>query len=308
MGAFLVKRILFAAITFFTILTLVFFLLRLAPGGPFDGERRLPPEIEANLLAAYDLDSPLPIQYAHYVEKLARGDLGPSLRQKDFSVNELVSAGLPVSAQLGVGALLLALALGAVSGISAGLQPGSRLDIALMSVSNINLAIPTIVAAPLLLLLFSVSLAWLPAGGADTPWHFVLPVVALALPLSADIARLLRAGVAEAASQTWVLTARAKGLPTRRILWRHILPTASIPLLSFLGPATATLLTGTVVAEQIFDLPGIGRYYVQAALNRDYTLVMGVTLVYALAILSLNLLVDLIYGLLDPRIQVSERA
>ena len=305
---YLAKRLVFAFVTLFVIVTVVFFLLRLAPGGPFDGERRMPPEIEANLKAAYDLDAPLPVQYGKFLLKLAQGDLGPSFKQKDFSVNDLIAAGLPVSSALGAAALALALLLGMGIGIAAGLRPGSTFDGVLMTASNINIAVPTIVAAPLMVLIFSVGLSWFPAGGADSAWHFVLPAVALAIPLSADIARIMRGGMAEAGLEPHVKTARSKGLPLRRIVYRHMLPVASIPLISFLGPAVAVLLTGTVVAEQVFDLPGIGRYYVQAALNRDYTLVMGVTIVYSCAILTLNLLVDIAYGLIDPRIRAATHA
>jgi len=305
MTHYLVKRLLFAVVTLFAIVTLVFFLVRAAPGGPFDGERRLPPDIEANLMAAYDLDAPLLMQYGKFLRKLASGDLGPSFQHKDFSVNDLISAGVPVSASLGALALVGALLLGAAIGVAAGLTPGSRLDGLLMATSNLNIAVPTIVAAPLLVLVFSVSLSWFPAGGADTMWHFVLPATALAIPLSAEIARLLRGSIAQVRLEPHVTTALAKGLSTPRIVFRHMLPIASIPLVSFLGPATAALLTGSVVAEQIFDLPGIGRYYVQGAINRDYTLVMGVTIVYACVILSLNLLADILYGFLDPRIRAA---
>ena len=177
-----------------------------------------------------------------------------------------------------------------------------------MATSNINIAIPTIVAAPLMVLVFSVMLSWFPAGGADTVWHFVMPAFALAIPLSADVARIMRGGIAEVAGEPHVKTAHAKGLPLPRIVYRHMLPIASIPLVSYIGPAMAGLLTGSVIAEQIFDLPGIGRYYVQGALNRDYTLVMGVTIVYSFAILTFNLLADLAYGLLDPRIRLTADA
>ena len=304
MKQYLFKRLLFAAITFFVIVSVVFFLLRLAPGGPFDGERRMPPEIEANLNAAYDLDAPLPMQYLKFLGKLVQGDLGPSFKQKDFTVNELIAAGLPVSAALGAMALVGALVLGLAIGITAGLRPGSTLDGLLMATSNLNIAVPTIVAAPLMVLVFSVMLSWFPAGGADSAWHFVLPAAALAIPLSAEIARLMRGSIAEVGYEPHVMTAHSKGLGMPRIIYRHMLPIASIPLVSFLGPAMAALLTGSVVAEQIFDLPGIGRYYVQGALNRDYTLVMGVTIVYSFAILSFNLLVDIAYGFIDPRIRV----
>ena len=250
MRQYLLKRLLFAAITFFVIVSVVFFMLRLAPGGPFDGERRMPPEIEANLKAAYDLDAPLPIQYIKFLGKLVQGDLGPSFKQKDFTVNELIAAGLPVSASLGAMALVGALLLGLAIGITAGLRPGSTLDGLLMATSNLNIAVPTIVAAPLMVLLFSVMLSWFPAGGADSAWHFVLPATALAIPLSAEIARLMRGSIAEVGYEPHVMTAHSKGLGMPRIVYRHMLPIASIPLVSFLGPAMAGLLTGSVVAER----------------------------------------------------------
>jgi oligopeptide transport system permease protein len=307
MGHYLIKRLLFAFITFFVIVSVVFFMLRLAPGGPFDGERRMPPEIEANLKAAYDLDAPLVVQYGKFLAKLAQGDLGPSFKQKDFTVNELIAAGLPVSATLGLAAMAGAIVLGLCIGITAGLRPGSTVDGLLMAASNLNIAVPTIVAAPLMVLLFSVVLSWFPAGGADTAWHFVLPSMALAIPLSAEIARLMRGSIAEVGYEPHVMTAHAKGLKMPRIIYRHMLPIASIPLITYLGPAMAGLLTGSVVAEQIFDLPGIGRYYIQGALNRDYTLVMGVTIVYSFAILTFNLAIDIAYGFIDPRIRVASQ-
>ncbi len=305
MTHYIFKRLLFAFITFFVIVSVVFFMLRLAPGGPFDGERRMPPAIEANLKAAYDLDAPLVVQYVKFLAKLAQGDLGPSFKQKDFTVNELIAAGLPVSATLGLTAMAGAIVLGLSIGITAGLRPGSTLDGLLMAASNLNIAVPTIVAAPLMVLLFSVVLSWFPAGGADTAWHFVLPSMALAIPLSGDIARLMRGSIAEVSYEPHVMTAHAKGLKMPRIVYRHMLPIASIPLITYLGPAMAGLLTGSVVVEQIFDLPGIGRYYIQGALNRDYTLVMGVTIVYSFAILTFNLAVDIAYGFIDPRIRVA---
>ena len=298
-------RFAFAVITLFAVVTVVFFLIRAAPGGPFDGERRLPAEVEANLRAAYNLDAPLYQQYGVFLSNLLQGDLGPSFRQKDFDVNELIARGFPVSFRLGALALLLAMAIGGAVGITAGLYPGGRYDASVMAISNLNLSVPTIISAPLLVLMFSATLNWFPAGGSASWHHFTLPAIALALPLSAEIARLLRASVAEARLEPHVITAMSKGLPRHRIVLRHVLPIAIIPLLSFLGPAAAGLLTGTVVAEQIFDLPGIGRYFVQAALNRDYTLVMGVTIVYAWAILTFNFAVDLTYGVFDPRIRVT---
>jgi oligopeptide transport system permease protein len=305
MARYLLVRIGFTLVTFWVIVTLVFFLMRLAPGGPFDGERRLPPDVEANMLAAYNLDKPLVNQYLSYLGMLSRGDLGPSFRQKDFSVNELVAAGLPVSLGIGASALALAALAGITIGVRAGLRPGSHRDTWLMGATNIGIAMPTIVLAPLIILVFSVWLGWLPAGGSGGIAHYVLPPIALALPLTTAIARLTRGSVAEVVDLPHIQTARSKGLSDARIVRRHILPLALLPVLTFLGPAAAALLTGSVVIEQIFDLPGIGRYFVQGALNRDYTLVMGVVVVYAGLILTFNLLVDLTYSRLDPRIRLS---
>ncbi len=304
MAKFLSIRAVLTVLTFWVIVTLVFFLLRLAPGGPFDGERRLPPEVEQNLRAAYNLDQPLPVQYINYLNMLARGDLGPSFKQKDFSVAELVATGLPVSLKVGALALLIALSAGIGAGTWAGLHQSSRTDLLIMGTTNIGLAIPAIVTAPLLALVFAVWLGWLPAGGTGTAGHYVLPALALALPFIAAIARLTRGSVAETLQEPHITTAIAKGLPRSRIVRRHVLPIALLPVLSYLGPAAAALLTGSVVVEQIFELPGIGRYFVQAALNRDYTLVMGVVIVYAAFILLFNLLVDVCYARLDPRIRI----
>jgi oligopeptide transport system permease protein len=288
---------------FLAIVTLVFLLLRLAPGGPFDGERRLPPEIEANLRAAYHLNEPLPQQYLRYLGALAAGDLGPSFRQKDFSVNALISAGLPVSLTVGGVALCIALTLGVPIGVVAGLRPGSALDRVVMAITSLGIALPSVVLAPVAVLVFAVLLNTLPAGGIGSPAHYVLPSFALAAPYVTAVARLLRSSVAETIVLPHVRTATAKGLPRRRIVMRHVLPIALLPVVSWLGPAAAGLLTGSVVVEQVFDLPGIGRYFVQAALNRDYTLVMGVAVVYAGFLLVFNLLVDLAYRGLDPRVR-----
>ena len=300
----MVYRLASIGLTFVVIVTLIFVLLRLTPGGPFDGERALPPEVEANLRAAYHLDKPLVEQYGRYLMSLLQGDLGPSFRQKDFTVNELVAVGLPVSLIVGASALVLALFLGMLVGTFAALHPGRFIDVALMGVINLGLAIPGIIVAPVCVLVFAVLLGWLPAGGIGTPAHYLLPSVAAALPYAAAIARLWRGAVLEALQEPHVLTARARGLPQSRLLLRHVFPIAALPLVSYLGPLAAGLLTGTVVVEQVFELPGIGRYFVQAAINRDYTLVMGVALVFAALILLFNFCVDLLYRLLDPRVSV----
>ena len=303
MGRYLLRRFAFALIVLWAVVSATFLLVRLAPGGPFDGERRLPPAVEANLRAAYHLDEPLAIQYARYLGMLARGDLGPSFRQKDFSVNELIAQGLPISLAVGGLAFAVALLAGVSFGAFAALAPESPRDRALVVFATLSLALPPIVVAPALVLVFAVALGWFPAGGFETPTHYVLPVLALALPYAAAFARLARGSVAEVLAKPHVLTAQAKGLPKRRILLRHVLPSALIPAVSFAGPAAAALLAGSVVIEEVFSLPGLGRYFTQGALNRDYTLVTGAVVVYAALVLLFNLLADLLYAQLDPRIR-----
>ncbi|MCE2425881.1 MAG: ABC transporter permease subunit [Pseudomonadales bacterium] len=303
MSRYLLRRLAFAIVTLLAVVTVTFFLVRLAPGGPFDGERRLPPDVEANLRAAYDLDQPVVVQYGRYLARLARGDLGPSFRQKDFSVNELIAMGLPISVGIGLAALSLALLLGVAGGTFAGLSRDGPRDRMLVLGATLGLALPPIVVAPVLVLVFAVTLGWFPAGGYATAKHFVLPAVTLALPYAAAFMRLTRGSVAEVLQRPHVVTARAKGLGPLRLVTRHVLPSALMPVVSFLGPAAAALLAGSMVIEEVFSLPGLGRYFVQGALNRDYTLVTGAVIVYAALVLAFNLLVDLGYARLDPRIR-----
>ena len=303
MGRYLLRRLVFALVTLWAVVTVTFFLVRLAPGGPFDGERRLPPDVEANLRAAYDLEAPLLVQYGRYVANLASGDLGPSFRQKDFSVNELIGMGLPISVGVGLAALSLALALGVAGGTFAALSRDGPRDRLLVVGATLGLALPPIVVAPVLVLVFAVMLGWFPAGGYATAKHFVLPAITLALPYAAAFMRLTRGSVVEVLNRPHVMTARAKGLGRFRLVTRHVLPSALLPVVSFLGPAAATLLAGSMVIEEVFSLPGRGRYFVQGALNRDYTLVTGAVVVYAALVLGFNLLVDLCYARLDPRIR-----
>ena len=303
MTRYLLRRLAFALVTLWVVVTVTFFLVRLAPGGPFDGERRLPAEVEANLRAAYDLDQPLAIQYGRYLANLATGDLGPSFRQKDFSVNELIGMGLPISVTVGLCALALALVLGVVGGTFAALGRNRLRDRLLVLGATLGLALPPIVVAPVLVLVFAVSLGWFPAGGYASAKHFVLPAVTLALPYAAAFMRLARGSVAEVLERPHVVTARSKGIGTFRLVTRHVLPSALLPVVSFLGPAAAALLAGSMVIEEVFSLPGLGRYLVQGALNRDYTLVTGAVIVYAALVLVFNLLVDLGYARLDPRIR-----
>jgi oligopeptide transport system permease protein len=302
---YILRRLLGAIPTLLVIITLAFFLIRLAPGGPFDSERPIPVEIAANMERAYHLDQPLPVQYGYYLLNVVQGDFGPSFKYKDHSVSELIAQGFPVSLSIGVFAMLLALLVGIPAGTLAALHQNRPLDYAVMGLAMTGIAIPNFVMAPLLALVFGVFLHWLPvAGWQEGSWKaVVLPVVALALPQIAYAARMMRASMLETLSSPHIRTAFAKGLPLRLVLWRHVLKGALLPLISWLGPATAAIVTGSVVIEQIFGIPGIGRHFVQGALNRDYTLVMGVVVFYGALIIAMNLLVDVVYGLVDPRVR-----
>jgi oligopeptide transport system permease protein len=302
---FLVRRMAGALPTLFILITLAFFMIRLAPGGPFDGDKVLPPEIQANLDAKYDLDQPLFTQYLRYLGMIARGDLGPSFQYAEFTVSELIRQGFPVSLTLGASALAVALIFGVLIGTVAASRQNSRADYLLMGSAMTGIAIPNFVLAPLLILVFAVYLGWLPAGGwgGGAPRHLVLPVIALSLPYMAYIARLTRGSMVEVLRSDYIRTARAKGMPGWQVLAKHGLKPALLPVVSYLGPAAAAILTGSVVIEQIFGLPGMGRYFVQGALNRDYTLVMGVVIFIGVLIVTFNLLVDVVYALIDPRIR-----
>jgi len=302
MLTYALRRLAGALPTFLVIVALSFFLIRLAPGGPFDQQRRLPPAIEANLRRAYHLDEPLWLQFARYAGRLLHGDFGPSFKYHDFTVTELIWGGLPVSLTLGLGAIAIAAPAGVWLGLAAAMRRNSRLDHAAMTAAMTGIVVPSFVVAPLLSLAFGIYLGVLPVGGWRSWSSAVLPVVTLALPQIAVIARLTRASAIEALGSPFVRTARAKGLPERRIMLRHVLKPALLPVLSYLGPATAGILTGSVVVEQIFGIPGVGRYFVQGSLNRDYTLVMGVVVLYASLIILLNLAVDLLYRALDPKL------
>ena len=305
MSRFVFRRLLSAIPTLFIIITIAFFMMRAAPGGPFDKERNVPEAIEKNLLAHYNMDQPLWGQYLDYVGGIMVGDFGPSFKYRDFTVNELLWTGFPASLRVGGTALLLAMVLGVSFGTIAALRQNTGADYAVMTTAMTGIAIPNFVMAPLLTLIFGVYLSWLPvAGWGDGALrNLVLPVVSLALPQIAYISRLTRGSMVEVLNANYVRTARAKGLRERIVVIRHALRGALLPVVSYLGPATAALVTGSVVIESIFDIPGIGRYFVQGALNRDYTVVMGVVIFYAMLIIVLNLIVDLIYGLLDPKVR-----
>lgn len=299
------KRLLTAIPTLLILMTMAFFMMRAAPGGPFDTEKTLPPEIQANLDKKYHLDEPLIQQYGRYLLDLLQGDFGPSFQYKDYTVNELIATGFPVSLRLGGIAVLLAFVIGSGIGIIAARLQNTATDYTLMAGAMTGISIPNFVLAPLLILLFAVYLQWLPAGGwnGGALQNTILPIIGLALPQIAYISRLMRGSMIEVLRSNAIRTARAKGLPEHTVILRHALRPALLPVISFLGPATAAILTGSVVIEQIFGIPGLGRYFVQGALNRDYTLVMGVVVFYGVLIILFNFIVDLLYAALDPRIR-----
>lgn len=305
MLAYSARRLLGLLPALFVIITASFFLVRLAPGGPFEQEQALPPQIRANLDRAYGLDQPLGMQYLRYLGHLAQGDFGPSLRLRDFSVSELIASGLPVSATLGACAVLVALLLGIPLGIAAALWRDTATDFGIAAFVVVAIALPSFVIGPVLALVFGLYLHWLPVAGWEdgAPRYLVLPVLTLALPVVAYVARLTRGSLLEVLQANHIRTARARGLGEARILLRHALRPALLPVVSYLGPAAAFVVTGSLVVETVFALPGTGRYLVQGAINRDYTLVMGMIIVYGVITLLLNLAADLIYGWLDPRVR-----
>jgi oligopeptide transport system permease protein len=309
---YLLRRLGGAIPTMFIIVTAAFFMMRAAPGGPFDVEgQRITPEILKNIMASYRLDQPLHIQYLDYLGDLLQGDLGPSYKVKDFSVAELIGAGLPPSIRLGLISLIVATLAGVALGTIAALRQNSWIDYAVMSIAMTGIALPNFLIAALcqlaiLQIAFATGLHLLPLGGwgGGAVRNMILPVIALTLPQIAFIARLMRGSLVEVLRSNYVRTARSKGLREWLVLFRHSAKPALLPVVSYLGPAAAGLMTGSVIIETIFQLPGIGRYFVNAALNRDYTLVMGVVIVYGAAIILFNLLVDIVYALLDPKVRL----
>lgn len=302
---YLIRRLLTAVPTMFVIVTISFFLLRVAPGGPFNQERGLNPTVKANLEAAYHLNEPIWRQYVYYLNDLLHGNFGPSYNLPDFTVADLFRVGLPVSIQLGTLAMLLALTAGGVLGIVAALHQNRGGDYAVIATATVGSTIPTFVTAPLYQLVFALSLAWVPVAGwgGGSLVNKIGPVLTLALPQIAIVARLMRGSMIEALRSNHIRTARALGLSSYSVVVKHALRSAVLPIVSYAGPAAAGLLTGSVIVETIFAIPGVGRYFVDAALNRDYTLVMGTVVVIALFIIVFNLIVDLLYAVIDPRVR-----
>ncbi len=304
MLAVIVNRLLWGVPVLWLVATLTFALMHAVPGGPFDREKPLPPEIKANVEAKYRLDLPVAQQYLLYLGQLARGDLGPSYKYLDRDVRAIIAESLPVSAQLGVLAFVLAVVIGLGAGILAALRPGSWVDRAALLSATIGFALPSFILAVLLILLFAHAWQWLPPALWEGPRYAVLPALALGLGPAAYIARLSRASILEVSRQEFVRVARAKGLPPRTVLVAYLLKSGLMPVVTILGPLIAVLVTGSFVVEYLFSIPGMGRFFITAVTNRDYPLIMGVTLVYAVIIVVANLAVDLLYGWLDPRVRV----
>jgi oligopeptide transport system permease protein len=306
MGRLVFRRFLSIIPTVFIIITLGFVIIRAAPGGPFSREKAVPPAVLENLLAKYHMDEPLINQYFRFLGGVLRGDLGPSFTNKDFTVNELIAMALPNSIILGLTALGIALVLGITAGILSALKQNTAIDYTCMSVAVTGIAVPNFVVGPVLMLVFAIMLKWLPVAGwidgRNGLKALILPAITLSLAQFAYIARLTRASMLETPRSDYIRTAKAKGLSTPTIIVKHVLKGALLPVVSYLGPAMAALITGSVVVEKIFTVPGLGVLFIRSALNRDYTLIMGDIIVYSLILIALNFVVDIFYGFLDPRI------
>jgi oligopeptide transport system permease protein len=301
---FIIRRIgIEMPVSLLTIITITFFLIRLAPGGPFSAEKNVSPEVLRELEKHYGLDKPLGVQYLQYLRSVLRGDLGPSFKYPGRSVSGLIREAFPVSLELGVYALLIALLLGTGAGVLAASRAGTWIDYLVMTVSMAGISIPSFVLGPLLVLVFGLGLAVLPVAGWTTPLDRILPSVTLGLVYTAYIARMMRGSMLEVLVQDFIKTARAKGLSEGAVLFRHALRGALPPVVSFLGPAAASLISGSFVIETIFSIPGLGRFFVTAAFNRDYTMIMGSVVFYAVVIMTFNMLVDIVLVLIDPRLR-----
>lgn len=306
MSRYIIRRLLSLIPTIFIIVTLSFFLIRFAPGGPFSSEKNVPEQVLQNLMKKYHMDEPMLNQYLRYMGDILHGDLGPSFRYRDSTVNELINQSLPNSMLLGTIALFLATIAGIVVGIISALKQNHWQDYTVMSIAVIGISVPLFVVGPVLQLIFSMRLHVLPLSGWITDRAglktLIMPALTLSFPYFAYIARLSRASLLEILRSDYVRTARAKGLAERTVVTKHVLKGGLLPVVSYLGPAFSGIITGSIVIEQVFAIPGVGRIFVQSALNRDYTLIMGEVIVYSLILVLMNFVVDIVYGFLDPRI------
>ncbi|MTI14428.1 oligopeptide ABC transporter permease OppB [Sansalvadorimonas verongulae] len=302
---FIIKRFAIAVPTLLVLITISFFLMQAAPGSPFTGERNLPPEILKNIEAKYNLDKPLYQQYFLYLGNLAKGDLGPSFKYRDYTVNDLLEQSFPVSLKIGSVAFLFTVIIGVTIGTVAALKQNTVLDYIIMALAMTGVVLPSFVIAPLLVLIFAITLHWLPAGGWNGgEWQYmVLPVTAMAIMYMASIARIQRSSMIEVLNSNYIRTARAKGLPWHVIITRHALRPSLLPVVSYLGPAFVGIITGSVVVETVFGLPGIGQHFVNGALNRDYSLVLGLTIIIGALTILFTAIVDILYAVIDPKIR-----
>ncbi len=305
MFTFVIKRLLEAIPTLLVLITISFFLMRFAPGNPFSSDRPLPPEVMANIEAKYGLDKPIFDQYTTYLTNIVQGDLGPSFKYKDFTVNELVSKALPVSAKIGFFAFLFALIMGVAVGTLAALKQNTWVDYFIMSTAMAGVVMPSFILAPILIYIFSIQLQWLPAGGwQDGSLKFILlPMLGMALLYVATFARITRGSMIEVMNSNFIRTAKAKGLSSAYIVFHHALKPALLPVVSYMGPAFVGIITGSVVIETIFGLPGIGKLFVNAAFNRDYSLVLGITILIGGLTILFNAIVDIVLATIDPKIR-----
>lgn len=301
----ILRRTLEAIPTLLFLITISFFMMRLAPGSPFTGERNLPPAVMANIEAKYNLNDPLWLQYLNYLKQLLHGDFGPSFKYKDHTINELLAQQLPISVEIGLYAFIIAVVFGVLFGILAALKQNSWIDYILMTFAMAGVAIPSFVKAPLMVLIFAVTLKWFPAGGWNDGafMNLVLPVTALSLSYIASIARITRGSMIETMNSPFIRTARAKGLPLHYIVTKHALRPAMLPVISYLGPAFVGIITGSIIIEMIFGLPGIGQLFVNGALNRDYSLVLSLTILVGTLTILFNAIVDILYAVIDPKIK-----
>ncbi|MDY4889834.1 MAG: oligopeptide ABC transporter permease OppB [Sphaerochaetaceae bacterium] len=306
MAKYVLKRLLGIIPTMLIIVTLSFFIVRVAPGGPFDGEKKLPDVVKKNIEAKYHMNEPLLKQYGRYILGVIQGDLGPSYKYKDHDVNFFIGSSLPNSMILGVIAITLAVVFGVTFGILASVNQNSWVDYLSMGLAVIGISIPLFVICPVLQLVFAMKLQWLPTSGwfrSGDPWTTVImPSVALSFSYFANIARLMRSSMLETLRSDYIRTAKAKGMKRSTIIFKHAMKGALLPIVSYLGPAFAGIVTGSVVVEQVFRVPGLGKFFVQSSFNRDYTLIVGVVIVYSVILVVMNFIVDVIYSFLDPRI------
>lgn len=295
-------------VTLWVVITLTFILMHAIPGDPFTSEKKLPESTIQNLKAFYGLDKPLPVQYVNYLKNIVvHQDFGPSFKSKTLTVNDYIANNFPVSAQLGIQSLLIALVFGLTLGVIASLRHNTALDYTAMIIAVLGVSVPNIVLAPILINIFAVKLKWFPIAMWGTFAHTVLPSIALGAHSMAVIARLMRSNMLEVLNQDYIRTARSKGLSSFVVVWRHTIRNAILPVITILGPLAATLLTGTFVVEQIFGIPGLGKYFVQSVSDRDYPMILGTTIFYSAILITANFLVDIAYGLIDPRIKIGAK-